>query len=324
VFGRLTREPHIVMRSIDLGIEEKIDSYESLARFGQLGSGFGIARAALALAGFDPRFLDGTRHPTLRQHLESELGGGIDLAMLAAVPKGSGLGTSSILAATVLGTLSELLGLGWAQQDLMARTLALEQILGSGGGWQDQVGGVTRGLKLIETRPGLVQNPVLRWLPDRLLGGSYANRTVLLYYTGLTRVAHGILNEIVRGLFLNSARHVGIIREIGRNAAFAADVLQQGEWNGLCEAVRRSWVLNRHLDAGTNPEAVRAIVERIGDLAAAVKLLGAGGGGYLLILARDEQAGERIRRLLTEAPPNAAARFVALSVSETGFQVTKS
>ena len=50
------------------------------------------------------------------------------LSMLAAVPKGSGLGTSSILAATVLGTLSELLGLGWSQQDLVARTLALEQM----------------------------------------------------------------------------------------------------------------------------------------------------------------------------------------------------
>lgn len=324
VFGRLTREPHIVVRSIDLGIEERIESYESLRQFGQLGSGFGIARAALALSGLDTRFLEGKSHGSLKDYLAREIGGGIDIAMLAAVPKGSGLGTSSILAATVLGTLSELLGLEWSQQDIIARTLVLEQLLGAGGGWQDQVGGVTRGLKQVETKPGLVQNPVLRWLPDRLFGTGYANRTVLLYYTGLTRVAHGILNEIVRGIFLNSGRHVGVIREIGENAAFAADVLQRGEWNGFCEAVRRSWVLNRHLDAGTNPPAVRAIVDRIGDLAAAVKLPGAGGGGYLLVLARDEEAGGRIRRRLAESPPNAAARFVSLGVSETGLQVTRS
>jgi galactokinase/mevalonate kinase-like predicted kinase len=324
VFARLTREPHIVVRSIDLGIEERMESYESLRQFGQLGSGFGIAHAALALCGFDPRFLAGKSHGSLRDYLAREIGGGIDIAMLAAVPKGSGLGTSSILAATVLGTLGELLGMEWSQQDIIARTLVLEQILGAGGGWQDQVGGVTRGLKLIETKPGLVQNPVLRWLPDRLFGPGYANRTVLLYYTGLTRVAHGILNEIVRGIFLNAGRHVGLIREIGENAGFAADVLQRGEWNGFCEAVRRSWVLNRHLDSGTNPPAVQAIVDRIGDLAAAVKLPGAGGGGYLLVLARDEEAGGRIRRRLAESPPNAAARFVNLGVSETGLQVTRS
>jgi galactokinase/mevalonate kinase-like predicted kinase len=301
-----------------------MESYESLRQFGQLGSGFGIAHAALALCGFDPRFLAGKSHGSLRDYLAREIGGGIDIAMLAAVPKGSGLGTSSILAATVLGTLGELLGMEWSQQDIIARTLVLEQILGAGGGWQDQVGGVTCGLKLIETKPGLVQNPVLRWLPDRLFGPGYANRTVLLYYTGLTRVAHGILNEIVRGIFLNAGRHVGLIREIGENAGFAADVLQRGEWNGFCEAVRRSWVLNRHLDSGTNPPAVQAIVDRIGDLAAAVKLPGAGGGGYLLVLARDEEAGGRIRRRLAESPPNAAARFVNLGVSETGLQVTRS
>jgi galactokinase/mevalonate kinase-like predicted kinase len=323
-FARLTSEPVITIRSIDLGLVEEVRTHDELGRLGKLGSGFGIARAALALAGFSPRFAAGRRHETLRGQLDATLGGGMDLSLLAAVPKGSGLGTSSILAATVLGTLGELLGLGWSHRDLVLRTLALEQLLGSGGGWQDQVGGITRGLKQAETQPGPVQDPELRWLPGQFFGDAYADRTVLLYYTGITRVAHGILNEIVRGLFLNSGRHVGLIREIGENAAFAADALQRGDWNGLCETVRRSWVLNRRLDAGTNPAPVQAIVGQIADYAAAVKLLGAGGGGYLLILAKDPAAAIEIRRRLEATPPNAGARFVSVRLSETGFQVTRS
>jgi len=54
--------------------------------------------------------------------------------------EGSGLGTSSILAATVLAALGDLCGLSWDRNTLFTRTLALEQMLTTGGGWQDQAG----------------------------------------------------------------------------------------------------------------------------------------------------------------------------------------
>lgn len=324
VFARLSTVPSVTVRSIDLGMEEQLDTYESLQDYGRLGSGFGIAKAALCLAGLDPRFHDGPGYSSLREQLEREFGGGIELTMLAAVPKGSGLGTSSILAATLLGTISELMGLGWARADLFGRTLALEQMLTSGGGWQDQVGGVLRGVKLIKTDPGARQVPISRWLPERFFVEEPTRNMMLMYYTGLTRVAHNILAEIVRGIFLNSSRHLGIVDEIGRTAALAADALQCGDWGSLCESVRRSWQLNQELDAGTNPPEVQSILAGVGDSLAASKLLGAGGGGYMLMLAKDETAAGRIRQELTASPPNDRARFVEMSLSRTGFQVTRS
>ena len=57
---------------------------------------------------------------------------------------------------------------------------------------------------------------------------------------------------------------------------------------------------------------------------AAAKLLGAGGGGYLLLFAHDEDAARRIRHTLTAQPPNDRARFVDFRVSPTGLQVTRS
>ena len=323
VFARRSDTPELVVRSIDLGIEERVRTYEELQQFEQVGSGFTVAKAAFALAGFLPRFQPGGKHASLTDQLR-EFGGGIELSMLSAVPKGSGLGTSSILAATLLGTLSEFCGLRWGTNDLFRRTLALEQMLTTGGGWQDQAGGLLRGIKLVETSPGLDQKPTIRWLPGRFFSREYADQTVLLYYTGITRVAKEILKEIVRGMFLNSRTHLEILGDIGANAGRAADAIQREDWDALCGAVRRSWELNRRLDAGTNPPAVQAILDQVGDYLAAAKLLGAGGGGYLLMFAKDVTAGRRIREILTANPPNAGARFVGLSLSETGFQVTRS
>ena len=324
VFAKICATPHIVIRSIDLGLDETIHDFETLSEFGELGGGFGIARAALSLAGFDPRFYRGTPFATLSEMLQERMGGGIELSLLAAVPKGSGLGTSSILAATVLGALGELCGLGWDKNDIFTRTLVLEQLLTSGGGWQDQIGGVTSGLKLIETEPGLRQNATVRGLPDAFFANQYVNRSVLLYYTGITRVAHDILGEIVSGIFLNSARHITLIQEIAYNADFAADALQRHDWDGFCESIRRSWALNQMLDSGTNPPAVQEIIDKVSPHLAACKLLGAGGGGYLLMIANDSEDGARIKEVLDETPPNDRARFVDLNLSETGFQVTKS
>jgi galactokinase/mevalonate kinase-like predicted kinase len=157
-----------------------------------------------------------------------------------------------------------------------------------------------------------------------MLNVDHANRTVLLYYTGLTRVAKGILQDIVRGMFLNSHRHLAVLEQIGTNALFTADALQRSDRNALCEAVRRSWHLNQELDSGTNPPAVRAMLRPVSDHLSAAKLLGAGGGGYLLMFAKDADAAERVRRRLLENPPNAKARFVDFSISDTGLRVTRS
>ncbi|MCC6233394.1 MAG: bifunctional fucokinase/L-fucose-1-P-guanylyltransferase [Verrucomicrobiales bacterium] len=323
VFARLSPEPRIVLRSIDLGCEETIRTYAELDTFATPDRAFALAKAACALAGFLPRFHATGGAATLQEQL-AEFGAGIELSLLSAVPKGSGLGTSSILAATVLAALGEVCGLGWDQATLFARTLALEQMIGTGGGWQDQAGGLFGGLKLIETTPGLNQVPRVRWLPDSLVGAEHANRRILLYYTGMTRLAKSILAEIVRGIFLNSPTHLATLHEIGAGAHSTALALERCDYLGLGAAIRNTWRLKQQLDAGTNPPAVAAILEAVAPDLLAATLPGAGGGGYLLMFARDDDAAARIRRRLTERPPNPRARFVQYAVSRTGLQVTRS
>ena len=325
VFCKLSKEPTITIRSVDLGIETKIKTYDEIKTYNEkVGCGFGIVKAALALAGFEPKFHVSNGYSTLKEQLMSELDGGLEITTVCAIPKGSGLGTSSVLSATILGTLSKICGLNWDETDIISRASTLEQMLTTGGGWQDQIGGLYRSIKIIETIPGLEQKPIIKWLPENLFSEQYANHTILLYYTGITRIAKNILSEIVKNLFLNSTEHISIIKEIQHNAVFTADAVQRNHWESIVEGIRRSWILNQRLDAGTNTPEIQGIIDSISEYAPAYKLLGAGGGGYMMIFAKDIESGFKIKQILNDNPPNKLARFVDISLSKTGFQATTS
>ncbi len=316
------REPHVVLRSIDLGAMEVIETYEQLAQYNKVGSPFSIPKAALALAGFLPQFSQ-EHYPSLRQQLEA-FGGGIELTLLSAIPAGSGLGTSSILAATVLGALSDFCSLAWDKNEIGHRTLVLEQLLTTGGGWQDQFGGVLGGAKLLQTERGFAQNPSVRWLPDDLYTQAEYAPCHLLYYTGITRTAKTILAEIVRRMFLN---HGGEIRQLRAMKAHAMDMyeaIQRQDFRALGQLVGKTWKQNQLIDSGTNPDGVQRITSLVDDYCLGYKLPGAGGGGYLYMVAKDPEAAARIKQTLNAHQPNANARFVDMTLSKKGLQVSRS
>lgn len=313
---------HIILRSIDLGAMEAVTTYEELRHFNVVGSPFSIPKAALALAGFHPDFCR-ERYASLEEQLKA-FGCGLEVTLLSAIPAGSGLGTSSILAATMLGAVNDFCGLGWDKQEIGNRTLVLEQLLTTGGGWQDQYGGILPGIKLLQTESGWKQTPLVRWLPEHLFTDSEYRKCHLLYYTGLTRTAKGILAEIVKGMFLNSTEHLELLRQMKQHALDMHDAIQRNSYEEMARLVGVSWKQNQALDSGTNPPAVQAVIDRIADLCYGYKLPGAGGGGYLYMAAKDEEAAARIRRILNENRPNDKARFVEMALSERGLEVSRS
>lgn len=323
VFVRPLAEPVISLRSIDLGSAEVISSYPGLTSYRDPRSGFSLPKAALAMAGFHPDFADGRPAPTLAHRLR-RFGGGLEISLLSAVPKGSGLGTSSILAATILGALNRACGLGWDEVSLYNRVLGVEQLLTTGGGWQDQAGALYRGIKLIETSPGPAQTPSVRYLPQHLFGPAHANRTMLLYYTGITRLAKGILKEIVHDMFLGRFETMQTLELIRSNAQALFNAVQQSDPATLHRCIARSWKLNKRLDPGTSTREIEGILARCGDDLAAAKLLGAGGGGYMLLCAKSPESGDAIRAKLEAEPPNPRARFIDFKIADSGLEVTVS
>lgn len=322
VYIKPGKDYNITLRSIDMGAVEVVNTYEELQDYRKVGSPFSIPKAALSLSGFLPQFSTG-RYASLKEQLQ-EFGAGIEITLLAAIPAGSGLGTSSILSSTVLGAINDFCGLAWDKNEICRRTLVLEQLLTTGGGWQDQYGGVLHGVKLLQSESGFNQNPQVRWLPDYLFTSPEYKVCHLLYYTGITRTAKGILADIVRGMFLNSATHLNLLGEMKIHAVDMSEAILKGDFGDFARLVNKTWEQNKALDSGTNPAAVEAIIDRIKDFTLGYKLPGAGGGGYLYMIAKDPQAAARIREELTTNPPNERARFVEMSLSDKGLQVSRS
>ncbi len=314
-YVRPSKELRIVLRSIDLGAMEVVETTGQLTDFMHVGSPFSIPKAALVLAGFGKR--------VLREELEA-FGAGIELTLLSAIPAGSGLGTSSILASTVLGALNDFCGLGWDKNEIGHRTLMLEQMLTTGGGWQDQFGGVLGGVKLLQTGRGFDQSPQVRWLPNDLWTQPEYRACHLLYYTGITRTAKSILAEIVRRMFLNHHEELSLLREMKAHTMEMYEAIQRNDFLQMGLLVRKTWQQNQALDSGTNPPQVAALTSLIDDLCLGYKLPGAGGGGYLYMIAKDPEAAARIKQILGENRQNKNARFVEMSLSTTGLQISRS
>ena len=318
-YVRPSKEPRIVLRSIDLGAMEVIETNEQLMDFMHVGSPFSIPKAALVLAGFGKSL----EFRTLHSQLEA-FGSGIELTLLSAIPAGSGLGTSSILASTVLGALNDFCGLGWDKNEIGRRTLMLEQMLTTRGGWQDQFGGVLGGVKLLQTGRGFDQSPQVRWLPNDLWTQPEYRACHLLYYTGITRTAKSILAEIVRRMFLNHHDELIMLREMKAHTMEMYEAIQHNDFVQMGQLVRKTWHQNQMLDSGTNPPQVAVLTSLIDDLCLGYKLPGAGGGGYLYMIAKDPEAAARIKQILGEHRQNKNARFVEMSLSTTGLQISRS
>lgn len=316
------KEPHVVLRSIDLGASEVVRTYDEMADFRKVGNPFSIPKAALVLSGFHPDF-SVEPYVSLEEQLR-DFGCGIELTLLSAIPAGSGLGTSSLLASTVLGALNDFCGLLWDKSEIGHRTLVLEQLLTTGGGWQDQFGGLLPGVKLLQTGREFYQNPIVRWLPSRLYTEPEYRACHLLYYTGITRTAKNILSEIVRKMFLNQHEEIAMLRDMKAHAMDMFEAIQRENFDEMGKLVRKTWIQNQAIDKGTNPIEVKQMTDLIDDLCLGYKLPGAGGGGYLYMIAKDPEAAVRIKQILHANRKNANARFVEMNLSEKGLQVSRS
>ena len=321
-YAKPCKEKHVVLHSIDLGASEIVETYDELANYKEVGSPFSIPKAALVLAGFLPGY-SSESYSSLQEQLEA-FGCGIEVTMFSAVPAGSGLGTSSILASTVLGVLNDFCGLQWDKNEISRRTLSLEQLLTTGGGWQDQFGGILHGVKLLQTTRGFDQNPVVRWLPTGIFTQPEYQSCHLLYYTGITRTAKQILAEIVRKMFLNQHEELLMLREMKMLALEMADAIQCQDYERTGRLLRQNWLQNQALDSGTNPAEVRRLTDLVDDLCLGYKLPGAGGGGFLYMMAKDVEAAARIKQIILANQKNPNARLVRMSLSENGLQVSRS
>ncbi len=277
------------------------------------GSVFSIPRAALQLFGL----------PVKGQPLDetlSALGGGIEIHCNVRLPIGSGLGTSSILSATIMRALAAISGRTLSDHELSESVMRLEQRMTTGGGWQDQAGGIFPGAKLLLTGPGLRQHvrvqPV-QWSEPRKIEFC---RHVVLYDTGIQRMAKDLLRQVVLRYLARENATIQVLHSIKTLAVEMSYAMAEGDWKHLGELLDRHWQLNQVLDPNTTNAPINAILDRARPYIYGAKLAGAGGGGFLMLLARDPDAAMGLKHELSKHSLE-RGRVVSYSIAEDGLRV---
>jgi len=317
VIGKLHSEPFIKINSIDLGEHIIISETSEMLSYQEPANWAALPKAAFVVAGIMPEDTELNLQDILK-----ELGGGIDLTLFSAVPAGSGLGTSSILGSAIIVCLSRILGQQLTQEDIFNRTLYMEQLMTTGGGWQDQIGGVVGGVKHIQTEPGLFQVPRISWTDLKIRPNMDLSERFLLYYTGYRRMAKNILRNIV-GKYLD--RDVITLRTISklREKSFEMkEELDHRNIDAFGAKIGEVWGLNKILDPGTSNEEIESILEKISPLVHGAKLLGAGGGGFLFMVTKGVEQSRKVREILEKTPPNDRARFFDFDIDLEGLKVS--
>ncbi len=328
VVARLSHEPVISIHSVDQGARVTIMDARSALDFSDPRQWHALPKAALVLSGIVPR------DPALplRRTLE-RFGGGIELTVFSGVPKGSGLGTSSIFGATMLAALAALIGergavcangtpTNEAVDRLIQRTSVLEQLIGTRGGWQDQVGGLVGGFKYSTTPPGKAQRPRVERLAIPAAARAPLQDRCVLLYSGMQRMAKDILETVIGAWLLRDPLRVNAVGEVKLGAHAMRQALVHGDVDEFARLLKQYWHLKVQLDpASTNPKVEALLQPHARDLSA-WSLAGAGGGGFALLVARDIRSAAAIRARVARTAARSGATVVPFEFTDTGIGVS--
>lgn len=288
-------EKKIVFDSRDMDVHGEFDTIEPLQQTGDPYDPFALQKAALLACGIIPK-----EGHTLDEIL-TRLGGGFEMhSEVTNVPKGSGLGTSSILSAACVKAVFEFMGIAFSDDDLYSHVLCMEQIMSTGGGWQDQVGGVTDGIKYITSRPALNQQLKVQKIEIDESTKQELNERFVLIYTGQRRLARNLLRDVVGRYVGNQPDSVFALNEIQRIAVLMRFELERGNVDAFAELLNKHWELSQMVDKGSTNTLIDQIFASVEDLICGKLICGAGGGGFLQVILKKGVSKDAVHQRLKE------------------------
>jgi D-glycero-alpha-D-manno-heptose-7-phosphate kinase len=246
----------------------------------------------------DVQTVDQIAHPAVREILRFlKLERGVEIHHDGDLPARSGMGSSSSFTVGLLHALYALKGHMPTKHQLAMDGILLEQerlreMVGS----QDQVSAAYGGFNHITFGPdGEIAVSPITLTAERT---RELNGRLQLYFTGVSRTA----SEVAESYVENAAGREESLRALGIMVADAMNVLRDGNLDDFGRLLHDAWVLKRTLGSRVS----NAHVESIYDAARAAgalggKLLGAGGGGFLVLYVppdRQKAVRDRLRGLL--------------------------
>ena len=286
-------EHKIVFDSRDMDVHGEFDTIEPLQETGDPFDPFALQKACLLACGIIPK-----EGHSLEEVLKRLGGGFVMHSEVHNVPKGSGLGTSSILSAACVKAVFEFMGIAHTEDDLYSHVLAMEQIMSTGGGWQDQVGGVTPGIKLITSRSGIRQELKVMHVELSEETKRELDERFALIYTGQRRLARNLLRDVIGRYVGNEPDSLFALNEIQKVAALMRFELERGNVDEFAKLLDYHWELSQKVDKGSTNTLIDQIFCSIDDLIDGRLVCGAGGGGFLQVVLKKGITKEEVHNRL--------------------------
>lgn len=289
-------ENKIILKSDDMSAYNEFTDIEKLQDIGNPFDKFALQKAVLIACGVIPR-----TGGNLSNILNNIGGGFIIQSEVTNVPKGSGLGTSSILSACCVKAVYEFFGKEIDEHTISSVVICVEQLMSTGGGWQDQIGGLYKGVKLITSKPGTIQEPKVETisLSDKTI--NELNQRLVLISTGQRRLARNLLRSVISRYLSNNKDSLFALKSIKDLALQMKEALEKGNVTLFGQLLDEHWELSKMIDSGSTNDLIEQIFKSVDDLICGKMVVGAGGGGFLQVILKEGVSREMIReRILKE------------------------
>ncbi len=258
------------------------------------GSGYTLKYSSLE----NVQTVDEIRHPILREVLRRHNGEGyIEIASIADVPAGTGLGSSGTFTVGLLKALLAHKRKHISAADLAGEACDIEMnILHRAVGKQDQYIAAFGGLTSFEFRPdGSVTATPLAISNDTLLD---LEHNLLMFFTGYSRSSIGVLDDQKKRSLEGDSTMIDNLHFVKQLGISSKEALESGKTHCYAELMREHWEHKRVRSRGMSNDQINhwhCVGMKNGALGG--KLVGAGGGGYLLFYADDPM---RLRRAMSQ------------------------
>jgi galactokinase/mevalonate kinase-like predicted kinase len=236
----------------------------------------------------------------------------VELVASSLLPQGSGLGTSSILGGCILAAIGKCVGKDFMKDcpsaaklysdDIISAVLLLEQLLTTGGGFQDQVNGLVGGIKCVRCRPCTF--PIKLSIEKINFTSAFReqfNSRVVLAFTGKTRLAKNILHNVLNRWSKRTPEIVDVLHKLVSGAEKAQEQVETGDLGSLALTFNEYWELKKIMagtESGVEPQWMQALTSELkqGNVIVGASLCGAGGGGFLALILSDSASMETLHQ----------------------------
>ena len=293
------KEKKIILESKDIDERIEYTSITDLQDINDPFEPFSLQKSCLLSCGIIP--IEGGNLDEILDRIGS---GFIFRSEIIDIPKGSGLGATSILALACIKAIYEFFGIEYDKNDLYTQVLAIEQIITTGGGWQDQVGGGSRGINIISTEPGIHQKINIKKLKINEKTMEELDNRYFLIYTGERRLARNLLREIESKYIGNVEETIRALKKIKELPEEMAYALESGNIDLLGILLNVHLEYSKILDKGTTNSLIQKIFSVIDDLIVGKMVCGAGGGGFLQIILKSNITKEMVHNRLRGVFPD--------------------